>query len=257
MARQPAPARNRAGERGILMAGVMVLIAIMLIFSTIAFQGWEDTLRRDNEAEMIFRAQEIVRALIRQRKDKGSVPQKLEELLEPGTKAQYYIRQLYKDPLVKDGKWGVLYIGPGGGILDPNAPPEDLSGGESPLGLGSFAADDSASGRGQGQAGRPPRDPGAGPAFRPLDSSDGGESAAGGQELSGMPIAGVRSLCTEKPFRVYKGHSDYAKWWFTILDYERPVAPGGQRPPPPGGPGGGTGQGPGGDRPRGGAGGGR
>ena len=65
--------RNRTGpvdggkEHGHLMAGLMCLIAIKLIFATMVFQAWEDVLQRDKEAEMIFRGQEIARAIQRYR----------------------------------------------------------------------------------------------------------------------------------------------------------------------------------------------
>ena len=42
-----------------------------------------------------------------------------------------------------------------------------------------------------------------------------------GDNTSGLPIAGVRTLCDEKPFRVYKGEDEYAKWLFTYLDLDQ------------------------------------
>ena len=50
-------------ERGHLMVGLMVAVAILVILSTVAIQAWEDMARRELEAEMIFRAQDICRAL--------------------------------------------------------------------------------------------------------------------------------------------------------------------------------------------------
>jgi hypothetical protein len=40
-------------------------------------------------------------------------------------------------------------------------------------------------------------------------------------EVTGLPIIGVKTLCTDKPFRIYKDSEDYARWQFTILDLER------------------------------------
>ena len=104
------------------MAGLLVLLAIMLIFSTVVFQDWQDLAHRENEAEMIFRAQEISRAILRYRKDQGKAPDKLEQLMEPGSRAQYFMRRPYTDPLVEDGTWGLLYLGPGNQIIDPRRP---------------------------------------------------------------------------------------------------------------------------------------
>src|SRR5262245_48993168 len=106
--------RRRGRESGHLMVGVMAAVAILVILSTVAFQSWADVLRRDNEAEMMFRAQEIVRAIRKYQKDRGAPPTELKQLMEPGNRGQYFLRHLYKDPLVKGGKWGLLFAGPGG-----------------------------------------------------------------------------------------------------------------------------------------------
>jgi hypothetical protein len=216
--------RNKSGvrdhrQRGHLMAGVMVLLAIMLIFSTIIFQSWEDVLRRDNEAEMIFRAEEIVRAIARFRKDHAAPPVKLEQLMEPGPKAQYYLRRLYKDPLVRDGKWGLLYAGAGGQIVDPNALHIGENAGLS--GIGNVDPE---------RVERALRDiTGVDPsqtAQTPLGLSALETEAAGGRQFAGLPIAGVKSLCMDDAFRIYKGQMEYKDWLFTYLDLEAPKVPG-------------------------------
>jgi type II secretory pathway pseudopilin PulG len=173
------------------MAAVITMIALMSIFSAAAVQEWSEIQRRDNEAEMIFRAEDLTRAIMRYRQDKGAtIPlTELDLLLEPGNKGQYFVRQLWTDPLVKDGKWGLLYEGPGGQIVDPNSQNATAS--------GSF------------QLGQP------------TDTrSRGGQRLGpnGVQEISGLPIIGVKSLCKEDPFRERNGVSDYAEWKFTLFD---------------------------------------
>ncbi|MEE8412205.1 MAG: hypothetical protein V3S47_06850 [Acidobacteriota bacterium] len=216
----PDPKKKR--QKGALMAGVVAMLAISLIWSAVAFQAWIDVLRRDNEAEMIFRAQEIVRAIQRYRRDHGGQgPLKLKDLLEPSPRRSYYLRREYDDPLVRDGKWGLLHMGPGGVIIDPHALAED--GGLGLLGGGPTAG--SRRGRldralGQGQT------PGQGqilagsvPANAGLLGGLGNPNDDGG---NGLPIAGLKSLCTDKPFRVYRGETEYAKWLFTYLDLQVP-----------------------------------
>ena len=214
MKRQDESRRHgRKDERGHLMVGLVAAITIMLLFSTVTFQAWEDVIRRDREAEMIFRAKEITRGIMRYRKDHGGMgPLTLEQLAEPGPQGQYYVRQLYDDPLVKDGKWGLLYIGPGGTIIDPSAQPQN------PQGLPTMA---------QGfDGGRPP------------GTGQGQGGFAGGTTSGGigMPIAGVKTLSTDDPFRMYNGVADYSQWQFTYIDLETGFAskaPGGrgmQRP---------------------------
>jgi len=187
------------GQSGHLMIAVVVALAILMIFSTMAAKSWQDVLRRDREAEMMFRAQEITRAIAKFRKAHSRLPNTLEELIEPGPQGQYFLRREYKDPLVPDGNWGLLFAAPGGGILDPNSP-----------GLG---AENQVP-----EIGSKSHKP-----TNPLDALTPG--VAGGQP-SGLPIVGVKSLSQDRPFRVYKGQRDYATWQFSIFDLE-PQLPGG------------------------------
>ena len=63
------PRRN--GERGHLMAALMLMLAIMMIMSTVVTQKWVDLLQREQEAEMMFRAKSITHAIRRHRRDQG------------------------------------------------------------------------------------------------------------------------------------------------------------------------------------------
>lgn len=203
----------RSGERGALMVGLMAAVAILTILSTVGFQAWEEVARRDKEAEMIFRAQEYARAIRRFQADQGTLPIELDALMKPGTKGQYFLRHLYKDPLVKDGKWGLLHLAPGGGIFDPNAQ-------EGEAGM---------TGSGDMAAGRPPSPFGAqqnpsGPPEKPPQQGIGGLANSGafaGQTgEQGLPIAGVRTLCKDTPFRVFRDQDEYDKWLFTFQDQD-------------------------------------
>jgi type II secretory pathway pseudopilin PulG len=189
------------------MIAVVVILAIMLIFSTVATKSWHDVMRREREAEMIFRAQEITRAIAKYRKAQGRLPNALEELMEPGPQGQYFLRRQYEDPLVPDGKWGLLFAAPGGGLLDPNAP-------------GGGLLDPNAPG---GETRIPEI---GGSSRRPTNPQDALTPGFGGGQPSGLPIVGVKSLCTDRPFRVYKGQRDYATWQFSIFDLEPQLAQG-------------------------------
>jgi hypothetical protein len=165
---------------------------------------------------------------------------RLADLMEPEPRNQYYLRRLWKDPLVKDGKWGLVYAGPGGELIDPNAsaPP-----GETGIpGLGSpfpspsagspFASPPPGSGATPGQT---PQLTGLGqPAgAAPFGIAAGGlDPDAGGKQLGGAPIAGVRTLATDEPFRVYNGQTEYSQWLFTYFDLERAQVPGALRAKP-------------------------
>lgn len=193
--------KGREGERGTFIVAVVAILAILMILSGLAAQRWADVLRRDKEEEMIFRAREMAKGLYRYRKDRGALPTELKMLAEPGSRGQYFVRQLYADPLVKDGKWGLLYASPQGGILDPNSVNPD--GASSVTGQSPMATAKIVSG---------------------LDS--GMKTPTGATELAGLQIAGVKSLCKEKAFRVYNDQNEYAMWFFSVFDVEKQLGAG-------------------------------
>jgi len=217
------PSSAAPKERGVLIVALMAGIAIVMILSTVAVQAWSDVARRDAEAEMIFRAQDIARAIKRFQVDRGRLPTEMKELLEVGShRPQYFIRQLWKDPLVKDGKWQLLYASPAGGLFDPTAP--EATGQPLPQ-----APETGAFQTGLLQKSLAPTTPGG------TDAAGGIPSIArnkdGTPDLTGLPIAGVKSRCKDRPFRRYKDKDSYSEWVFSIFDLE-PRAPAmGQQPP--------------------------
>lgn len=205
----------RGSDRGSILAAVMAAIAVTAILSGVAVQEWADVVRRDKEAEMIFRGEEISRGIRKYRRDRGALPNEFKQLIEPGSRGQYFLRHLYKDPLVPDGKWGMLYAGPGGGVVDPNL--SDAPDAASMLGVG--ADDPNALQR-----------PG-------LTKVTGTDEYAGGATLAGLPIAGVRSLAKGTPFRHYREKDQYSEWQFTVFDLDAPPGSGQGQPGQPGQPG--------------------
>jgi len=209
------PRRRR--ERGALMVALMAGIAIMMILSAVAVQKWADVVRRDNEAEMMFRAEDIVRALRRYQKDQGKLPNELKALREPGTKGQYFIRHLWKDPLVKGGKWQLLYAAPGGGLFDPSAPPLEGS-------VDTPRQPTPGQSLGSPLAGVKQPDPGGIPEIIHKDD--------GTSEVSGLPIAGVKTRSKDHPFRRYREKDQYNEWVFSIFDETQTTPVPGQAPAP-------------------------
>ena len=207
MTRPPGAVARK--ERGVLIVALMAGIAIVMILSTVAVQAWSDIARRDNEAEMMFRAQDLVRALKRFQTDQGKLPIELKELMEPGQRGQYFLRHLWKDPLVKGGQWQFVYASPAGGLFDPTVPPVPPAGGPAQTG--------------QVQAGLNGNDPGA---FPPI-----GKKKDGSADTTGLPIAGVKTRCTDRPFRRYRDKTEYREWVFSIFDLDQ-HAPTPNTPPP-------------------------
>jgi len=252
--------RRAARESGAILIIFMVVIAVGAIALTAAAQAWSTTWRRDSEEELIFRANQYVLGIIAYRKEHGGqFPLRLEELHKPGPRRLRYVRKLYKDPLAKDGKWGLLYLMPGGqGVYDPKAAQVaqdkakkewgkgwesagtgDLAQmpGVTPLNRNPMGAGVPGTG-GMPPGSLPPTMSGAMPMIPPPAGmgGDGGLQLSGDEESVteppiGWPIVGVISRATGKAaadtFRIYKGHEQVDEWQFHVFDLgEQVQAPG-------------------------------
>ncbi|HKY31436.1 MAG TPA: type II secretion system protein [Candidatus Polarisedimenticolia bacterium] len=223
---------SRDPESGHLLVALMVLIAVMLILLTVTGQSWVFIVRRDAEAELIFRGEEYARAIEFYKKELGSYPLELKTLMQPGPHRHRFIRRLYKDPLADDGKWGSLYLSPTGkGFINPYA--SRLEPGLDPLGGDGL---EPSSGFGSRRDGLGLRNE-----FSALEAAEGGpeESAPGYSELSpeefqarggeqaGMPIVGVVHKHKESGLKIYKNQASLNDWAFTLLLQGQETQPGG------------------------------
>src|SRR5262245_54504534 len=124
--RRATPRETHDLESGHLLVGLMVLVAVMMILLTVTAQSWTFLDRRDNEAELIFRGEQYANAIEFYRKETQQYPMELKVLNQRGPHRHRFIRKLYKDPLSKDGKWGLLYMSPTGkGFINPYATRRD------------------------------------------------------------------------------------------------------------------------------------
>jgi hypothetical protein len=238
-------AKRRKGEEG---AGLLIILMM---------QSWSVTWRRDSEEELIARGNMYVDAILAYRKDHGGqFPTNLEDLAEQGQRRVRYIRRLYEDPIAPDGKWGLLYLMPGGqGIYDPGAAERQAAGGGSP-----FSAAGNPAGSalppgppgftplnmdptGSGVARMPGMTPGAMPGGVPgglpggglpggglptpprsggWGGSDAEDEGAISEQPLGWPIVGVVSRASgwhaENTYKIYKGHSQVNEWQFHVFD---------------------------------------
>ncbi len=198
-----------ADSAGYAMAALLVGLGVMAVLMTAAMPAWRHAARREAEAELVFRGEQYARAVVlSQRKFAGAFPPSLELLLE-----QRYLRKAYRDPMVEDGEFQLLYqttaaASPGGAA----APGQGLFGG-----------------------GGTPQ------VFQPTGSSSPGVADAQGG------IIGVSSRSEEQSIRLYNGRSKYNEWQFVYAEAtSQPGGPGGATPGQPAGPGG---LGPGGSAP--------
>jgi type II secretory pathway pseudopilin PulG len=115
---QPSCAR-RQRDGGYLLLAIMLMMALMIIAATVAAPKVVQQIKRDREEEMIHRGVQYARAIKRFYKKNGRYPATLDDLDKGQIK---YLRQRYKDPLAKDGKWKLLNYADIATLLNTAAP---------------------------------------------------------------------------------------------------------------------------------------
>jgi type II secretory pathway pseudopilin PulG len=160
------------------MAALLVALAVMAVLLTVAMPVWKTAVKREKEAELVWRASQYVRAiLLFRRKYANASPPNLDILVN-----ERFLRKKYKDPMTEDGEFQLVYAS------DQQQRPGQPSG--------------------QNPAGQPPgaQTPAAPPPS--LDPRNRGAAGAGG-------IVGVASKSKEPSLRIFNGRSKYNEWVFT------------------------------------------
>jgi type II secretory pathway pseudopilin PulG len=132
-------------EAGFTYLGALVLVVVTGIALSSASQCWSTLMTREKEKELLFRGDQIRRAIdsYYQSTPQGrqpSYPSRLEDLLKDPRSlgSRRHLRRLYVDPMT-GGKWGIISDGKGGvkGVfsLSEEAP---LKSGGFPAGYESF-----------------------------------------------------------------------------------------------------------------------
>lgn len=88
-------------------------VTVLTILATMALPAWSQQIRREKEAELIFRGLQYAEAIRVFQIRQGRLPVQLRELVEVQPRS---IRQLWKNPLTEDGSWLLL---PGSGGQTP------------------------------------------------------------------------------------------------------------------------------------------
>jgi type II secretory pathway pseudopilin PulG len=197
------------------MAALLTMIAVMSILMTAALPVWKHEMRREKEAELVFRGEQYVHAIGLFQRRFATYPPNIDVLVQ-----QKFLRKKYLDPITgKEFR---------------------------PVYVGQVA---------QQQAGQPgqqtPQQPGR-TGNQPSPSIN--ITRPGGQPGGVGGLMGVVSTSQEDSIRIYKGRTKYNQWQFVYAGAAgRPGGPGGLgRPGMPGRPGapgpGGRRRGPGGMR---------
>ena len=105
----PLPCRcdqSRSGDRGYAMAALLVGISVMAIVLSMALPVWRTAVKREREAELVFRGEQYAHAIELFSRRNGGFPPSL-DVLEKGR----FIRKLYKDPMTGEGEFQPVYLG--------------------------------------------------------------------------------------------------------------------------------------------------
>ncbi len=203
LARKPAPKRSEAGYNMVMLIVALTVLNIM-IAAMMPLMSTE--IQREKEEELVFRGFQYAEAIrifhIRYQR----FPTKLEELLEVKPRC---IRQLWKDPMTKDGKWGLIFQGQG---VPLHVQPDP-----------------------EGRQPPPNVDP-QNPEGQPNNDGQGNTPKQGDVVAVG-PIVGVYSKSSKESHLVFYGHQRYDEWRFTFDLIPGGGGGGGGQVPPPGGPG--------------------
>ena len=213
-------ARDLRSEPGYAMAGLLVAIGIMGVLMSVAMPSWRTVVKREKEAELLFRGQQYMRAIdLYQRRFPGAYPTDLEMLVE-----QRFLRRAYLDPMTGE-PFRILTQGSAGAALGETTSSDETGddGRRNRLsdrtGRGSFGTTFGSGASGLG---------------RRSDNTFGSSlsRASGGpdDELGG--IVGVVSRSSEESFLEYNGATRYDQWLF--VHAPQAVEPGAPGAPVPG-----------------------
>jgi type II secretory pathway pseudopilin PulG len=197
---------QNAGCNGYAMAALLVGISVMSVLMSMALPVWSHMVKREKEAELIWRGEQYKRAIMLfQRKYANTFPPTLDVLLE-----QKFLRKKYKDPITNDD----FQLLPASG------------GGPQPGSVQGVAP-------GGGRQGTPPQSgfSGRGTVLR------GGGTAGPQVQIVGagtvnLGIGGVVSKSKDASIKIYNGRQKYNEWVFVHVQTSQRIGgpAGGQFP---------------------------
>ena len=166
-------------EGGFAMVSLLLAMSLLGIVASMALPAWNQIIKRDHEAELIFRGEQYARAiLLYQRQQPGAYPPDLDTLVDGR-----FLRKRYSDPTMAEGEFRL--------VLQTE---RDVSGVTGTLETGLDGVLEQSADSDDG---------------RDRDRTDDGES---GGVLGG--IVGVASRNTDLSIRTYNGRTRYSEWEF-------------------------------------------
>jgi type II secretory pathway pseudopilin PulG len=199
--------RVLGGEAGYNLVVLLIAITVMTAMLAAMLPMVSQEIRRDKEEELVFRGLQYIEAIRIFQIRYQRLPNKLSELVEVKPRS---IRQLWKEPMAKDGKWGIIFQN---NDLQPlNPPPGQLGPPGQPTPPGKSGKQGSKPGRTKPEDGTGQQTPDSGDAPNP----DGLDVPKKGDVVAVGPIIGVYSKSHQKTILIFNGHEHYDEWRFTV-----------------------------------------
>ena len=101
--------REREGEQGFLLLGLVVAIFIILLVLAVAAPSVAHELRREREVETVHRGNQYVRAIQLYYRKLGHYPGSMEQLEK--TNNIRFLRKQYVDPMTGKADWRIIKVG--------------------------------------------------------------------------------------------------------------------------------------------------
>lgn len=95
------------GGRGYMLLVAIVMVTILSLVLAMSMIPVRTTATRMRERELVYRGEHIAAGIRRFYQKYGRFPYELDELLEQEPR---FIRDVYKDPMSKDGNWTLVYL---------------------------------------------------------------------------------------------------------------------------------------------------
>jgi type II secretory pathway pseudopilin PulG len=211
------------------MAVLVAAIAIMGVFWAMAMPVWKQSVQREKEAELIFRAGQYARAVaLFQRKYANAYPPNVDVLLK-----EKFLRKKYKDPITNGD---FRFLSP---VELQSLPGMNAVGLSGRPGLPGAGATTGPTGRSSPQFGGP-----TGPATGdPARTPGFGESTLGPNGRNAGPAGGIAAVVSKssaQSIKIFKNRRQYNQWIVTVEDVSPRRAAGTPQPNQNGAPGGGS-----------------
>jgi len=194
---------------------VMMIITVLLVGLTASLPSIYQEGQREREEELLFRGKQYARAVALFHRQFNRYPVNIKEL--QGTNNMKFLRQEYRDPVDREGKWRFIHANAMGVLIDSMNPPlsPNLANQNNPSG------DSSASGSSQmgsqgasGGMGQSGPQTGLGSTSSQTSSSFFGS----GNDAQAGFIVGVAPISSRKPIRNCDKRQHYDEWEFLGID---------------------------------------